>query len=248
MNYMMEKIRKLKKDIIEENFFRPKWYSIFINPYFINRNSIYNEISNFAKKTYKNDKILDIGCGIKPYHHLFESKEYIGIDIHGGGHANEAKNVDVFYNGLHIPFPDNSFQTLICTQVLEHTTDPEILMKEMSRVLTPNGKIFISMPFIYPEHEKPFDFKRFTQFEHVRLLERNGFKDIIIKQNTGLFGTFGQLFVIFMFEGIHFTASFLKMLLSILIFAPIQIISIILDSITKKAGPTMDYIITANKK
>lgn len=243
----MEKIKQFKKNILENNFFRPRWYSIFINPYFINRNSLYRAMRKFAKTTQGNSKIIDVGCGIKPYRHLFSTKEYVGIDIQGGGHTDEAKTVDAFYDGLHIPFPDNSFDTAICTQVLEHATDPEILVREILRVLRPNSQIFISMPFIYPEHEKPYDFRRFTQFEHKRILEKNGFTQIEIHKTTGFFGTFGQLFVIFIFEGITFRASILKILLSIIFFAPIQIIALFLDLIIGKAGPTMDYVITARK-
>ena len=105
----MEKIKQLKKNILENNFFRPRWYSIFINPYFIDRHSLYREMKRFSALAGKDAKILDIGCGIKPYRHLFPANEYIGIDIQGGGHTDEAKTVDAFYNGLHIPFPDDSF-------------------------------------------------------------------------------------------------------------------------------------------
>ena len=100
---------------------------------------------------------------------------------------------------------------------------------------------------MYPEHEKPFDFRRFTQFQHKRVLEKNGFKHIEIQKTTGFFGTFGQLFVIFIFEGISFRASILKTLLSVMFFAPIQIIALALDYSTHKAGPTMDYVIIAKK-
>jgi len=243
----MEKIKQLKKRIIEENFFRPKWYSVFLNPYFINRYSIYSAIKDFADNTNENVKILDVGCGLKPYRHLFIAKEYIGIDIQGGGHTDEAKIVNAYYDGLHIPYPDKSYDVVICTQVLEHATDPEILLKEITRVLKPQGKIFLSMPFIYPEHEIPFDFRRFTSFEHKRNLEKNGFEEIKIYKTTGFFGTFGQLFVIFIFESIGFKASIFKTLLSIILFAPIQIISIGLDKIFMKSGPTMDYTVTAVK-
>jgi ubiquinone/menaquinone biosynthesis C-methylase UbiE len=65
-----------------------------------------------------NSKILDIGCGIKPYRHLFTSSSYTGIDIAGGGHEDRAKTVDAYYDGHNIPFPNQSFDTIICTQVL----------------------------------------------------------------------------------------------------------------------------------
>ncbi len=243
----MMNLRALKNKIIDDNFFRPKWYSVFINPYFINRCSLFKAIDNFAKETKADAKILDVGCGLKPYRSLFATENYTGIDIEGGGHTDDAKVVDAYFDGHNIPFPDNSFDTIICTQVLEHADSPEILVKEISRVLEDGGRAFFSMPFIYPEHETPYDFRRFTRFEHKRLLEKNGFNNIAIHQTTGFFGTFGQLFVIFIFEGMHFRAPILKALLSLVIFAPIQIVSLFLDWLGGKAGPTMDYVIIAKK-
>ena len=243
----MTNLKLLKENILTENFFRPKWYSVFINPYFINRNSLYTTIRDFAKNTPSEAKILDVGCGIKPYRSLFVSNSYTGIDIAGGGHVDDAKTVDAYYDGYTIPYSDASFDTLICTQVLEHADDPEILVKECARVLKTGGRAFFSMPFVYPEHEIPYDFRRFTRFEHQRLFEKNNFSEIKITQTTGIFGTFGQLFVVWIFEGIPFRAPLLKAVLSFFIFAPIQIIALFLDWVTGKSGPTMDYVITVQK-
>jgi len=243
----MRMIQNLKNKMLDEHFFRPRWYSIFVNPYFTNRYSLYRAIRAFAVDTHETAKILDVGCGLKPYRSLFSSPHYTGIDIAGGGHTDDAKVVDAFYDGHIIPFEDNSFDTVICTQVLEHADDPEIVASECARVLKDGGTAFFSMPFTYPEHEIPYDFRRFTRFEHQRLFEKNGFTDITITQTTGIFGTFGQLFVIWAFETIPFRASILKGLLTLLIFAPIQIIGRVLDVITGKSGLTMDYIITLKK-
>lgn len=240
-------LSKLKEKILQENFFRPRWYSVFINPYFINRNSLYNEVKKFSAKIKKTDKILDVGCGLKPYRKVFKTKEYIGIDIDFGGHPNDQKNVDHFYDGETIPYEQQTFDNILCTQVLEHTIKPETTIKEMSRVIKTNGLLFISMPFIYPEHEIPFDFQRYTKYKHIKLLTENNFSIVQIKKTTGFWGTFGQVFVVYIFESIKFRASFLKTVLSIFILGPIQIFSIILDILFIKSGPTMDYVIIARK-
>jgi SAM-dependent methyltransferase len=243
----MLKVKDLKNKMLDEHFFRPRWYSVFINPYFTNRYSLYKAIRAFAADTSDTATILDVGCGIKPYRSLFASETYTGIDIAGGGHTDEAKTVDAFYDGHTIPFADNSFDTLICTQVLEHADDPEILASECSRVLKPGGTAFFSMPFTYPEHEIPYDFRRFTRFEHQRLFEKNNFTGITISKTTGIFGTFGQLFVIWLFESIPFRAPILKGILTLFIFAPIQIICRTIDALNGKSGLTMDYVITLQK-
>ena len=237
-------MNNFKTRLIEEHFFRPRWYSVILNPYFINRFTLYRGIQSFAKQTKSTATILDVGCGLKPYRNLFSSTTYTGIDIAGGGHADAAKVVDAFYDGLSIPFPDKSFDTLICTQVLEHATDPDRLVVECARVLQPNGRAFFSMPFTYPEHEIPYDFRRFTSFEHNRLFTKYGFTNITITKTTGFGGTFAQLFVVWVFESIPFRSTILKSLLTAVAFAPIQAIGLGLDWLTGKSGMTMDYIIT----
>lgn len=243
----MISLRKLKEKVIDDSFFRPKWYSIVINPYFINRRSLYKSISLFADGVPADARVLDIGCGLKPYRSLFKVKEYVGIDIEGGGHSDQAKAVDAYYDGHTIPFPNQSFDAVVCTQVLEHADDAEVLIKEAARVLRPTGQAFFSMPFMYPEHEAPYDFRRYTSFQHKRLFAKYDFRKTTIQKTTGFFGTFGQLFVILIFESISFRAPVLKAFLAILFFAPIQALSLGLDWMLGKSGPTMDYIITAQR-
>jgi len=238
----MSKVTQIKDRIFTQHFFLPVWYSVFINPYYISRRSLLVSIKKFASATATDAAILDVGCGIKPYRQFFKSQNYTGIDIEGGGHTDEAKDVSLYFDGHTIPFPDNSFDTLLCTEVLEHADDPEILVSECARVLKDGGRAYFSMPFVYPEHEIPYDFRRFTYFEHQRLFAKNNFKYISTVKTTGFFGTFGQIFVVWLFEGIPFRAPILKTLLTAGFFAPVQVICLLLDAITKKSGITLNYI------
>lgn len=237
-----------KQEFVENNFFRPSWYSIFVNPYFIDRYAIFSAIRSFSKSLNTNTKILDIGCGKKPYLKLFKNSEYIGIDIQGGGHSDTEKIVDKYYDGEHIPFESNSFDVVICTQVLEHASNPDKLIAECARVLKPRGKIFLTMPFAYPEHEIPYDFQRFTRYGHEKILKANGFNSITIKKMTGFCGTFSQLASLGIFESIKFRSTSIKVLLGIFILAPIQIVGIIFDTLLFKAGITIGYVAIADKK
>jgi len=238
----------LKQRLIEQSFFRPRWYSIFLNPYFIDRYNLYKNIRNFsAKYTSKNDRILDVGCGNEPYRNIFPSKEYVGIDIAGGGHSDQEKKVEKFFDGLNIPFTDNSFEVVICTQVLEHSTDHNQLTKEISRTLKPGGKLFLTVPFVCNEHETPYDFRRLTRFELQRLCRENDLKILELHATTGIFGVIGQLLSGFLFESLHFRNSPIKLLLSVFVLGPLQGFFIILDIMTGRRFITLDYVTIAEK-
>jgi len=244
----MTDLKKTKGQIIEDLFFRPSWYSIFLNPYFISRRSLYYQVKKFAQIVPPNSKILDVGCGNKPYRKLFQYSSYQGIDIEGGGHTDQEKTVDKFFDGLHIPFPDNQFEVILCTQVLEHTPEPAKLLSEVARTLKTDGRVFITTPFVWNEHEIPYDFCRFTRYGLEQLLTQSGLKISSLTQTTGIFGVLGQIFSAFAFESLTFRSTTIKTILSIFILGPIQIISLFLDWLTNKCWITLDYVIIATKQ
>jgi len=239
---------KFKDKFIEEHFFRPKWYSIFFNPYFIFRYNLYKNITNFSKEIKPGSKILDVGCGIKPYKNLFFDMEYLGIDIQGGGHPDADKTVDKFFDGTNIPYEDNKFDVVICTEVLEHSLEPEKLTLEINRVLKNEGTLYLTMPFVWNEHETPYDFRRFTSFEHKRILQKNNFFIDSIESINGVFTTSSQLVCAYIFESTKIGGTFLKFILSIFVFVPIQLFSIILDKLTRNKWITLGYVVIAKKK
>lgn len=257
---MLKKIEKLIIKIEHKHSFDPAWYSIVFHPFFITRRALMKEVRAFARTIGTDKKILDVGCGIKPYQDLFKTNDYVGIEVRGGGHLDGAKSADHFFNGKDIPFPDNSFDVIICSEVLEHAIEPEYLLREMTRVLRPNGALFLTMPFVWPEHEVPYDFQRFTQFKHMELLKKNYFRDTIIKPTTGAFGTTGQIlsdfFIFFLNQKINKMSSaglghkikFILQRFVIFFFCfPVQLLFLLLDLCFQKRGITLDYVITAQK-
>lgn len=236
------------KHIIKQHFYRPKWYSIIINPYFIVRRGLLKKITNYSKTTSSNQDILDVGCGAKPYRDLFITSSYIGIDIKGGGHSDQDKTVDKFYNGSDIPFPSDSFDVVICTEVLEHVNEPQKLLCEISRVLKTGGQLFLTMPFVWNEHEIPSDFYRFTRFEHQQLFKQSGLFILKLEETTGVFGVCGQLISAFIFENLFSKNKILKLLTAIIFCCPIQVFFIILDFIFRNSWITLNYSVIATKQ
>lgn len=238
---------KTIKEIINQHFFRPSWYSVLINPYFIARRGLLNKIEKFASEDFSGKDILDVGCGIKPYKNLFNASSYIGIDIDYGGHNNQAKIVDKFYDGINIPYDNSSFDIVICTEVVEHVKDPEKLLSEIFRVLKTGGRLFLSMPFVWNEHEIPYDFSRFTRYKHQDILNKSGLVMEKIEETTGVFRVCGQLISAFIFERLFVKNKPLKLLAAVFLCFPVQTFFIFLDFIFKNSWLTLDYVIIAKK-
>ena len=130
------------------------------------------------KSFLKDGKILDVGCGKKIYRNIFPENEYLGIDVKVSGRKNEEKYADMYYDGENIPFEDNYFDFIICTEVLEHCTNPSKLISEIYRVLKAKGRALITVPFIWGEHEIPYDFRRYTSYGFKKDIKKVGFKII----------------------------------------------------------------------
>jgi len=141
---------------------------------------ISKEIKVFSQEITPNVAILDVGCGLRPYGDFFSHTKYTGIDVEQSGRKLGDKKPDQFFDGLNIPFEAFSFDVVICTQVLEHCLDPRKLLSEIHRVLKPAGKLFLTVPFIWGEHEMPYDFRRYSSYGIKKEVENSGFT--IIKQ------------------------------------------------------------------
>ena len=140
-------------------------------------------------------RLLDIGCGTKPYAELLKPyiTEHIGVDHQGSFHCKD--NVDLIGTAYAIPAQDASFDSALCTAVLEHLEEPEQALRECFRILKPVGVAIYSIPFIWHLHEEPRDFYRFSKYGLEYLFKKVGFEVIEIKALSGFWVTFGQLLV-----------------------------------------------------
>jgi SAM-dependent methyltransferase len=102
-------------------------------------------------------RILDVGCGEKVYAGLFSKAQYVGFD-----YTAEKRNVDLVADATRIPFPDSSFDLVICSEVLEHVYRSDLAIAELKRVTKPGGWLYLSTPFLFPIHNARYDFYRYT--------------------------------------------------------------------------------------
>lgn len=125
-------------------------------------------------------ELLDVGCGTQPYRSIFtQVQSYIGVDVLSSCHQLQPDTVT--YDGESIPFPANSFDWVMATEVFEHVRRPELLLSSIYEVLRPGGGFFLSVPFLASVHEPPYDFRRWTNYGLVDELERAGFENIEIR-------------------------------------------------------------------
>ena len=110
--------------------------------------------------------VLDVGCGEMPFRgRLGPAARYTGIDVQEAADFGMRRHDDIVpFDGRRIPFPDASFDHVMCIEVLEHAEDPQGLVAEMHRVLRPGGGLVVTVPFSARVHHAPYDFHRFTRF------------------------------------------------------------------------------------
>lgn len=161
------------KAYLKKEQFNPGLAGFITNPFFIARRGLYLHIRKLAPRL--SGRILDVGCGTKPYKDLFRYEEYVGLDIDTTLNREE-KDIDVFYDGNIFPLPDKSFDAILCNQVFEHVFNPEFFLKEMNRVLKPGGNCLVTVPFVWDEHEQPYDYARYSSFGLRSAFEKAGFK------------------------------------------------------------------------
>ncbi len=143
-------------------------------------------------------RMLDVGCGERRFEPMFTPyiESYTGVEHEGvftSTDASARKNrPDVLYDGHKLPFEAGSYDTVLCTDVLEHTPEPGNLIGEMARVLRPKGTLILTAPFTFRLHEEPHDYFRYTPHGLTNMLERVGMRVLQIQPYGGLFSIVGH--------------------------------------------------------
>jgi SAM-dependent methyltransferase len=114
---------------------------------------------------YARGKLLDLGCGKVPLFGAYRSyvTDNVCVDWSHSVHATPHLDFECDLTES-LPFHDGEFDTIILSDVLEHIPEPMRLWTEMARLLTPEGRILMNVPFLYWLHEEPHDYYRYTEF------------------------------------------------------------------------------------
>lgn len=194
---------------------------------------------------YLYGRLIDIGCGEKPYQKILAEyvSSHIGVDHDSCIH--DKSKIDLMGTAYSIPADNNSFDSALCTAVLEHLEEPELALVECYRVLKPGGIALYSVPFIWHLHEAPRDYYRFTKYGLDYLFKKSGFDVIEIKALSGFWLTFGQLLV---YNIYRYNRGPLKYIPVIPILGLIiQVVSYFLDNLDRNEDYTWIYMVVVRK-
>ena len=231
------------KKIIQKIKFNPPWWGV-INPFYFARKNLYKHIKYYAPQLGGN--LLDIGCGSKPYENLFLNlKKYLGLELEN--QKSEGSVADYFYDGKKIPFDNETYESIFCTQVLEHVFEPDNFLYEISRVLKKDGLMIITLPFIWDEHEQPFDYARYTSFGLKYILEKNNFKVVKQVKICNNFSAIIQIINCYFYKKLCFKKFFLLKFIGIIIISILNILGILLSFLPRNNDLYLDNFILAKK-
>lgn len=129
--------------------------------------------------------VLDIGCAeAKPKRHLPAGARYVGVDYFSTATEWYGTRPDLYADAQNLPLNDESVDHSLLLDVLEHIPDPDRCLGELHRTLKRGGTLTIQVPFLYPVHDAPLDFHRWTRFALHRACQRHGF-DVRSERSIG---------------------------------------------------------------
>jgi SAM-dependent methyltransferase len=133
----------------------------------------HNTVAGFLRQL--DGIVLDIGCGNRWIerelsHHCY----YVGLDYPGTVALGYQGRPHLFGDGQSLPIKDASVEAVVMLDVLEHIPKPAKALAEAKRVLKPGGTLVIQVPFLYPLHDEPYDFQRWTEHGLNELMQNHG--------------------------------------------------------------------------
>jgi SAM-dependent methyltransferase len=233
------------KEIYRVQMFFPRLLGLFVNPFYFARRGLNMAMVNVSREI--TGSLLDVGCGSKPYRDIFNVDSYKGLDI-DSPITRECGMADDLYDGKMFPYSSDSFDSVLCNQVLEHVFNPDEFLQEINRVLKLGGKLLLTVPFVWDEHEQPYDYARYSSFGLRALLEKNGFA---IRQHKKLGADATILFQLanaYLFKVTQSWSSFAKLIFTATVMGFINVLGVIAGKcLPDNPDLFLDHVVLAEK-
>lgn len=140
-------------------------------------------LDRFIAAHASTSRTLDLGAQNGPYAALFPNR--LALDIKPG------RGVQVLGDAQALGIGSCTFDAILCTEVLEHLPEPQRAIDEMFRVLRPGGALILTTRFLFPIHDAPHDYFRYTKYGLRYLLRR--FEIVELNEETDAVGTLAVL-------------------------------------------------------
>jgi len=225
---------------------RPGIGGLFINPFYFARRELFAAVKDLAPQI--GGRVLDVGCGTRPYEGLIAADEYVGLEL-DTPENRRTKKANIYYDGHGLPFADRSFDAVICNQVLEHVFEPDAFIKDIARVLKDRGRLLLTVPFVWDEHEQPRDYGRYSSFGLAALLERHGFH-LLRQRKTGTdLKALFQLLNGYLYKITVTRSAYANLLITLLLMAPFNLVGALLATIApRNADLFLDNVVLAERR
>src|SRR5690606_10312656 len=150
------------------------------------------------------------------------------------GHDHHNEDIDVYYDGETLPFADDCFDSVFSSEVFEHVFNLPQIVDELYRVLKPGGRMLVTVPFVWDEHEIPYDFARYTSFGIRHILGEKGFVILEEYKTTNYVATIFQMWAAYVYQYIFPRNKVLRITLTPLFIMPITGCGLMFSAILPK--------------
>jgi SAM-dependent methyltransferase len=224
---------------------RPGPSGMLVNPFYFARRCLYEALRDLGHEL--GGRVLDVGCGDRPYEALIPARDYLGLEI-DTPEARARSKADAYYDGRRFPFEDGSFDGVLCNQVLEHVFEPAAFVSELARVLRPGGRLLLTVPFVWDEHEQPRDYARYSSFGLAALLAQAGFRLLEQRKTAADARVLFQLINAYLYKATATRSAYLNLLAAVMFMAPVNLVGAALAWILPgNADLYLDNVVLAEK-
>lgn len=205
--------------------------------------AIAGAVAAFAEGFEPGSRVLDAGAGEGQYAPRFAGHRYVGVDLGVGDARWDYKRLHAIADLRALPFPEGVFAGVLNIVTLEHVTEPQVVVREMARVLAAGGRLLLIVPHEWEVHQHPHDYFRYTRFGCQLLLERAGLTVDSIRPVGGYFRLLSRRLL----SGYKFFPAPLSWLWLAAVAAPALLLPW-LDGLDRRSDYTLGYICHAHKE